>query len=79
MNRPSREPGWMGEDQVMKKAVGRDGAGRVPRPKGEREWSLEASKFSSLGKPQRAFERPGLGPASSAGAEKDGEGTALKT
>jgi hypothetical protein len=32
----------------------------VPRPEGEGERSLEASKFSSLGKTQRAFDATNL-------------------
>ena len=43
--------GWMNEEGRM-----RGGAGRVPRPKGEGERSLESSNFCSLGRRQRAFE-----------------------
>jgi hypothetical protein len=60
----------------MKKAVGRGGAGMVPRPKGEGERSLEASKFSSLGKTQRAFESSNLSPPRKTGsqaADRSGE------
>jgi hypothetical protein len=56
MNRPSREPGWMGEDQVMNKAVGRDGAGRVPRPKGEGE--RDCILISSLSLPTQNGREP---------------------
>jgi hypothetical protein len=38
----------------------RGGAGRVPRPQGEGERSLESSNFSSLGRRQRAFESSNL-------------------
>jgi hypothetical protein len=47
--------GWMNEEGCM-----RGGAGRVPRPQGEGERSLESSDFSSLGRRQRAFESSNL-------------------